>query len=76
LSSKKLKRWRKDHRGFDLISGLLPFGRLWYAGPGGWIDAGSKGLILSLTGTELLLLAVVYAGLFFVLCDRKKGDEK
>jgi hypothetical protein len=33
LSSKKLKRWRKDHRGFDLISGLLPFGRLWYGGP-------------------------------------------
>jgi hypothetical protein len=24
---------RKDHRGFDLISGALPFGRLWYAEP-------------------------------------------
>jgi hypothetical protein len=21
---------RKDHRGFDLISNALPFGRLWY----------------------------------------------
>jgi len=26
-------RPRKDHRGFDLISDVLPFGRLWYAGP-------------------------------------------
>jgi hypothetical protein len=24
---------RKDHRGFDLISDALPFGRLWYAQP-------------------------------------------
>jgi hypothetical protein len=24
-------RPRKDHRGVDLISDLLPFGRLWYA---------------------------------------------
>jgi hypothetical protein len=23
-------RSRKDHRGFDLISDALPFGRLWY----------------------------------------------
>jgi hypothetical protein len=26
-------RPRKDHRGFDLISDVLPFGRLWYAEP-------------------------------------------
>jgi len=26
-------RPRKDKRGVDLISGALPFGRLWYAGP-------------------------------------------
>jgi hypothetical protein len=26
-------RPRKDHRGVDLISGVLPFGRLWYAEP-------------------------------------------
>jgi hypothetical protein len=26
-------RPRKDHRGIDLISDVLPFGRLWYAGP-------------------------------------------
>jgi hypothetical protein len=24
---------RKDHRGVDLISDVLPFGRLWYDGP-------------------------------------------
>ena len=26
-------RPRKHHRGFDLISDALPFGRLWYAEP-------------------------------------------
>jgi len=26
-------RPRKDHRGFDLISDALPFGRLWYGEP-------------------------------------------
>ena len=26
-------RPRKDHRGADLISDALPFGRLWYDGP-------------------------------------------
>ena len=26
-------RPRKDHHGVDLISGALPFGRLWYDGP-------------------------------------------
>jgi hypothetical protein len=28
-------RPRKDHRGVDLISDALPFGRLWYGGPDG-----------------------------------------
>ncbi len=36
-------RPRKDHRGFDLISDALPFGRLWYAGP----DAISNAKIFS-----------------------------
>jgi hypothetical protein len=26
-------RPRKDHRGVDLISDVLPFGRVWYDGP-------------------------------------------
>jgi hypothetical protein len=26
-------RPRKDHRGFDLFSNALPFGRLWYTKP-------------------------------------------
>jgi hypothetical protein len=26
-------RLRKDHRGFDLMSDALPFGRLWYDEP-------------------------------------------
>jgi hypothetical protein len=32
-------RPRKDHRGFDLISDALPFGRLWYDGPGAVANA-------------------------------------
>ncbi len=32
-------RPRKDHRGVDLISDALPFGRLWYAGPDAVNDA-------------------------------------
>jgi hypothetical protein len=27
------RRPRKDQRGFNLISDVLPFGRLWYGGP-------------------------------------------
>jgi hypothetical protein len=30
---------RGDHRGVDLISDALPFGRLWYAGPDAVNDA-------------------------------------
>jgi hypothetical protein len=33
-------RPRKDHRGVDLISDALPFGRLWYRGP----DASSNAI--------------------------------
>ena len=32
-------RPRKDHRGVDLISDALPFGRLWYGGPNAAINA-------------------------------------
>jgi hypothetical protein len=32
-------RPRKDHRGVDLISDALPFGRLWYDGPNAASDA-------------------------------------
>ena len=28
-----IRRPRKDHRGVDLISDVLPFGRLWYDTP-------------------------------------------
>jgi hypothetical protein len=31
-------RPRKDHRGVDLISDALPFGRLWYGEPDDAID--------------------------------------
>jgi hypothetical protein len=32
-------RPRKDHRGVDLISDALPFGRLWYGEPDGVSNA-------------------------------------
>ena len=32
-------RPRKDHRGVDLISDALPFGRLWYGEPNAVINA-------------------------------------
>jgi hypothetical protein len=32
-------RPRKDHRGFDVISDVLPFGGLWYDGPEGMTNA-------------------------------------
>ena len=32
-------RPRKDHRGVDLISDALPFGRLWYDGPNAMSNA-------------------------------------
>ena len=32
-------RPRKDHRAVDLISDVLPFGRLWYGGPDAVNDA-------------------------------------
>jgi hypothetical protein len=32
-------RPRKDHRGVDLISDALPFGRLWYDGQGAVANA-------------------------------------
>jgi hypothetical protein len=31
-------RPRKDKRGFDLISDVLPFGRLWYTKPDDAVD--------------------------------------
>jgi hypothetical protein len=31
-------RPRRDHRGFDLISDALPFGRLWYTKPDGAVE--------------------------------------
>jgi hypothetical protein len=35
-------RPRKDKRGVDLISDVLPFGRLWYDGPGAGLSEGSN----------------------------------
>jgi hypothetical protein len=32
-------RPRSDHRGFDLISDALPFGRLWYGEPNAVMNA-------------------------------------
>jgi hypothetical protein len=39
-------RSRKDHRGVDLISDALPFGRLWYGGPNALIGLKSRAITL------------------------------
>jgi hypothetical protein len=45
-------RPRKDHRGFDLISDVLPFGRLWYGEP----DATSNAIgYVSFTAVHMML---------------------
>ncbi len=41
-------RPRKDHRGVDLISEVLPFGRLWYGGAN------------AITGSDLSLYTFVH----------------
>jgi hypothetical protein len=43
-------RPRKDHRGVDLISDALPFGRLWYGEP----DAVSNAYPLTLTAGHMM----------------------
>jgi len=35
-------RPRKDHRGVDLMSDVLPFGRLWYTKPYDAVDFGLR----------------------------------
>ena len=37
-------RPRKDHRGVDLISDALPFGRLWYGEPNAEMTMTARGL--------------------------------
>ena|SRR5215471_17688885 len=46
-------RPRKDHRGVDLISDVLPFGRLWYGGP----DATTNAIryVKSVEGIRIIL---------------------
>jgi hypothetical protein len=44
-------RPRKDHRGVDLISDALPFGRLWYGGPEAAANAIRKQTLIELTRT-------------------------
>jgi hypothetical protein len=45
-------RPRKDHRGVDLISDALPFGRLWYDGPESDTARETPLRLLALTGSR------------------------
>jgi hypothetical protein len=49
-------RQRKDKRGVDLISDVLPFGRLWYEG----LDAVSNAVGYAIIRTIRLVLAFVF----------------
>jgi hypothetical protein len=48
---------RKDHRGVDLISDALPFGRLWHGGPNAVSNAigYAQFILLSWFGTPCVL---------------------
>jgi len=50
-------RPRKDHRGVDLISDSLPFGRPWYSGPNAISNAigYERFILLSWFGTPCVL---------------------
>ena len=48
-------RPRKDHRGVDLISDALAFGRLWYGEP----DAVSNAMLRTICGIGLLAVKPV-----------------
>ena len=50
-------RPRKDHRGVDLISDALPFGRLWYGEPNAVSNAigYAQFILLSWFGTQRVL---------------------
>ncbi len=53
-------RPRKDHRGFDLISDVLPFGRLWYGEPNAISNAIGYGKLAALP-TKVIATATEYA---------------
>ena len=53
-------RPRKDHRGVDLISDALPFGRLWYGEPNAIVNAIGYAKLAALP-TEVIATATEYA---------------
>jgi hypothetical protein len=58
-------RPRKDHRGVDLISDALPFGRLWYGEPNAVSNAIGYFFIGASPLASYIRRSYILAGLFF-----------
>ena len=64
-------RPRKDHRGFDLIFDMLPFGRLWYDTPDNAV-----GYALHSSRSHDALIRVYDAAGSVIETHQHKGDFK
>ena len=67
-------RPRRDHRGFDLISDVLPFGRLWYNEPNAVSNAIDYAKFYS--GSHNAVIRVFDAAGKLLEVHRHKGDFK
>ena len=67
-------RPRKDHRGVDLIYDVLPFGRLWYHGPGAVSNA--IGYAEHCSRAHDALIRVFDAAGNLIKTHERKGDFK
>jgi len=67
-------RPRKDHRGVDLISDALPFGRLWYGEPNGVSNA--LGYAMHRSRSHDAVIRVYDEGGGVIEVHEHKGDFK
>jgi hypothetical protein len=67
-------RPRKDHRGFDLISDLLPFGRLWYGEQNAISNA--MGYAMHSSGSHHAVICVYDDGGNVIETHEHRGDFK
>jgi hypothetical protein len=67
-------RPRKDHRGVDLVSDALPFGRLWYDGP--QAVANAIGYAKFYSRSHDIVIRVCDAARNVIEMNEHKGDFK
>jgi len=65
---------RKDERGVDLISDVLPFGRLWYGGPNA--AANAIGYAIHSSRSHNAVIRVYYSAGNMIETHEHKGDFK